>query len=486
MRRSYKGRTKVLLSISALIIALLGTGCGQQQVDPDPTPTPVEEATPTESGDTEVKVETDNENTDTEGDKIDEPEPLPPTVTILGTEYDRDTEFLDLSECTPKDVAEIAGIICDMPELKKVNLMDEENASALSLTDVRDLADAAPDVKFIYSFELFDQRVRLSDTVIRYKDAEIGNEGEEEIRQALAVLTKCELFVLDDCGIDDEVMAGIRDDFPDTKVVWRVHVGNKSALTDDTVIRMTHGIDDSMTGPLKYCTDTVYMDLGHDSGISDISFVSSMPALECLILSGSTVKELSPLQKCTALTWLELANCGWVSDISPVKDIDSIKYLNISYTKIRDISPIMDMHLDRLCCVGNGISQETADEYTEAHPDCMTAFTGNPWGYAWRYDDHGYHFFSYYARMREVFRYEGTSPGGFKFPEYEEPENVVDEDYKVEEEEPEEEDIAEEEEPEEGDAAENPETPAEGDNAAVPEAPPEGGDAVAADQTESY
>ena len=102
--------------------------------------------------------------------------------------------------------------------------------------------------------------------------------------------------------------------------------------------------------------------------------------------------------------------------------MDSIKYLNISDSGVRDISPIMDMQLDRFSCIGNGISNEVSEEYIEKHPDCMVAFKGNPWGYAWRYDDYGYHFFSYYARMREVFRYEERSPGGYVFPEDEEPE----------------------------------------------------------------
>ena len=475
MKCSNTGRAKILLSMSALLIALLGAGCGEQQADPEPTPTAVEEEIPAPTEGTEGKAENDNKDPDEE--EIVEPEPLSPTVKILGTEYDRNEEFLDLSGCTSSDITEVCGTISHMPELKKAVLMDEEGVSALSLTDVRELMDAAPNVKFIYSFDLYGQRIRLSDTVIRYKDAEIGNEGAETIRQALSVLKNCSYFLLDDCGIDDEIMSGIRRDFPNTKVVWRVHVGNKSALTDDTVIRMTHGIDDTMTSPLRYCTETVYMDLGHDSGISNIAFISNMKKLECLILSGSSVVDVSPLKSCTALTWLELANCGRVSDISPVKDVESIKYLNISYTKIRDLSPVMEMDLDRLCCVGNGVSQETADEFTAAHPDCMTEFNGNPWGYAWRYDDHGYHFFSYYARMREVFRYEGPSPGGFKFPEYEEPENVIDEDYSdypeevAEEEDAAEEEDIEEESPEEGDAAENPETPAEENNAEAPEAP---------------
>lgn len=352
-----------------------------------------------------------------------EEEQFPATVTILGTEYDRAVVNLDLSGCTPEDIQEVASALSELPALEEVRLMDEDDSSLLSPEDVAVLMEAAPGAEFDYRFDLFDQRLSLSDTVVRFEGKEIGNEGEETIRLLLTLMKHCTYFVLDDCGIDDEIMAGIREDYPDTKVVWRVHVGNKSALTDDTVIRMTHGIDDSMTGPLQYCTDVVYMDLGHDSGISDISFVANMPDLECLILSSSSITDLTPLKNCPVLTWLELVECRHINDVSPIAGMESIKYLNISFTGIRDLSPIMDMGFERFSCIGNGIPQETIDEFKEKHPDCMTAFSGTPWGYAWRYDDHGYTFCSYYARMREVFRYEERSPGGFKFPEYADPEN---------------------------------------------------------------
>ncbi len=396
---------------------LLACGCTSTQ---QPLPVYEEQAETESENDIEPADETVSENAEPE--PTVEPEPVPTTVLIHGTEYDRNISYLDLSDCAPEEIPEIAEIIRDMPALETIRLMTDEGGSQLALEDVALLTAAAPDADYIYNFDLYEKTISLSDNEVKYKDIDIGNEGEESIRRALSVLNKCERFVLDECGIDDEIMAGINEDYPDIKVVWRIHVGNKTALTDDPIIRMTHGITDDMTGPLKYCRDVVYMDLGHDEGISDISFVANMPKLECLILSSAGVTDLSPLKNCGALTWLELVNCVKLKDISPIAGMDSIKYLNISDSGVRDISSIMDMQLDRFSCIGNGISNEVSEEYIEKHPDCMVAFKGNPWGYAWRYDDYGYHFFSYYARMREVFRYEERSPGGYVFPEDEEPE----------------------------------------------------------------
>ena len=345
-------------------------------------------------------------------------EALPQTVEILGKEYDLSESYLDLSDMTPEDISEVSGILSEMPELREVNLVPPAGEPQLSLAAVSVLKESHPDVHFIYEFDMYEQHISTEDTEVSFVNTEIGNEGEETIRQALGILDKCEYFLLDDCGIDDEIMAQIREDFPDTKVVWRVHVGWKSALTDDQVIRMTHGINDSMSGPLKYCNEVIYMDLGHDMGITDISFIENMPDLECLILSDAHFTDLTPLTNCRKLTWLELVSCYYIQNLSVIADMDSIKYLNISYTQTRDISGIMDMNLERFSCIGNPVSRDAFDEYAAAHPDCLCVYTGNPYGYAWRYDDYGYTFFSYYARMREVFRYTVSSPsGGFKMPE---------------------------------------------------------------------
>ena len=405
MKKDLKFITKNIISLCAISLILLNAGCafGHQ-----------------------------NSETTTEAMITEEPateEPTPTSATINGNEYELDSTYLDLSHCTSDDVDEMIDAITRMPSLEKVNLMISRNTSLLSLEDVQKLVDAAPSVKFIYRFVLFDRKVTLQDTVVKYSNLNIGNEGVDELRQALSVLKNCEYFYLEDCGIDNEILAEIRDEFPDTKVVWRIHVGNQSALTDDTVIRMTHGVDDTMTEPLKYCNETVYMDLGHNETLSDISFVSYMPNLECIILAGSDVSDISPLMDCPNLKWLELNNCRKVDDLSLVSENKSIECLNISHTGIRDITPANDMKLERFCCIGNGIPQGQINAFCDANPECMTSFSGNEWGYAWRYDDHGYTYCAYYARMREVFRYDTTSPGGFKFPEYVEPENANDPDY---------------------------------------------------------
>ena len=413
-------------SIPAIIIStvLLAGGCSYAPATPPVDEPDVQEITVTSAPEPETDPVPDVSGADTvpEVQQPDVPETppepeLPKTVSILGTEYDINEQSLDLSMITQDDVRSVAEAIAQMPELTWINLMNEEGVSELSVADVKVLKGSAPKVNFIYDFDLFGKRVSTTDTEVTYQWVPIGNEGEEEIRNALYILNDCSYFLLDDCGIDNEIMDGIRNDFPDTNVVWRIHVGTRSALTDDQVIRMTHGINDSMTDALKYCHEVVYMDLGHDSGITDISFIQYMPKLECIILSDAKMTDITPLSYCHNLTWVELVYCDHLKDITPIVNLESVKYLNISYSGIRDITPIESMNLDRFSAISIGVSDEQLEAYKAAHPGTLAVNSGNPYGYAWRYNDYGYHFFWYYARMREAFRYDQGSPGGFKLPE---------------------------------------------------------------------
>ena len=65
--------------------------------------------------------------------------------------------------------------------------------------------------------------------------------------------------------------------------------------------------------------------------------------------------------------------------------------------------------------MGTKVPVADTKAYEENHPDCLTRFEGQqPYGYGWRYDDHGYTFFEYYANMREIFRYADTNYSGNK------------------------------------------------------------------------
>ena len=332
------------------------------------------------------------------------------TLELLGSTYDADTQRLDLTELKSSQVEDVT------PKLGLLtNLTDVDLSDGLSLEAVAKLQDANPNATFHYSFSLFGKTLSTTDEEVVYKNQNIGNEGEEDLRRALAVMDNCKRFVLDNCKLDNEVLASIREDFRGgPKVIWRVYFGvdgRYNTLTDDDTIRAVYNVTDKTCGPMKYLEDVKYMDLGHNEYLTDFSFVGYMPQLEVLIGSGSAVSDLSGIENCKKLTWLELASCSKLKDITPLAGCEGLKYLNLSFTGVKDYMPLDGLPLERFVCLSPKASTEEQNIFISIHPKdtCITVFYGysNPYGYGWRYDDNGKTMFWYYKDViREVFNYD--------------------------------------------------------------------------------
>ncbi len=331
------------------------------------------------------------------------------SVNILGTLYDADTTQMDLSSLKPEQIDEVIPKLGLLSGLSYVELMTSGGYSSLSLVDVAKLQDSAPNTTFHYTFSLFGKELSTTDESVEFKKHSIGNEGEAKLREALAVMDNCKRFLLEDCGIDNEVLAQLREDFRDqTKVVWRIWFGKYTALTDQETIRAVYNVFDNTCHDLRYCEDVKYMDIGHNDTLTDLSFVGYMPNIEVLIASGCAATELPGFENCKKLTWLELANCYKLKDISSLEGCESLRFLNLSYTKVTNYMSLDGLPLERFCCLSAKASAEEQNTFLAIHPDCLTRFYGSqPYGYGWRYDDNGVTFNEYYETVvRKAFNYD--------------------------------------------------------------------------------
>jgi len=332
------------------------------------------------------------------------------TVEILGMTLGTDTTTLDLSAMGSDKVEET------IPKLGLLtNLTDVTLSNSLSMTEVARLQDSNPNATFHYRFTLFGQELSTTDEEVKFIKHSIGNEGEDRIRQALAILDNCSRFLLDECGLDYEVLAKIREDFRDgPKVVWRIRFGvgdRYTTVTDDDTILAVKNVTDKTCGPMKYLEDVKYMDIGHNEYLTDLSFLAYMPKLEVLIASQSAVTDISAIENCKDLLWLELAYCGYLENIEAVAGCENLKYLNLSYTKVKDLMPLDGLPLERFVYLKPKVSKEEQEIFLQIHPkdQCITVFYGysQPYGYGWRYNDNGKTMFSYYKDViRVVFGYD--------------------------------------------------------------------------------
>lgn len=331
------------------------------------------------------------------------------TVTLNGETVGEDTQMLDLSWAKPEELGFVSQKLSLLPNLSQVELMSGEESN-LTVADVSALQTALPNVTFHYTFDLFGKTVSTTDERIEFVNQRIGDEGEEELRQALSLL-RGSYVLLDNCRFSNDLLAQLRDEYRDNaKLVWRVWFGkNGSCTTDREVIRWVYGLTDSNCHDLVYCEDARFCDFGHDETLTDCSFVAGMPNLEAIILSGSSVKDLSSFVGCKKLEFLELAYCGLLTDITPLAQCESLKRLNIGFTKVSDLSALDDLPMEVMVAMSTNTSAEERARFQEKHPECLTNYTDKqPYGNPWRYVDNGVTFNEYYLKLKEVFNYPNT------------------------------------------------------------------------------
>ncbi len=334
------------------------------------------------------------------------------TVEVFGQEYDLEaTEQLDLSGIAGTDVPVVTEQIKKLPNLTYVNLNPEKGIGALSKEDVKTLMEALPQVVFDFSFDFYGETLSTADEEIHIKNKKIGDEGEQEVRLALDLLKNCKRFVLEYCGLSNETLAQIREDYQGrTKVVWRVSYGKGTIMTDAEVVRAVYDLVDDNCHNLIYCEDAKYMDIGHNEWLDACEFVSGMKSLEYVIISGAPIKSLEPFRSCKNLKLLEAAFCEYITDVSPLADCPNLQMLNISNTHVEDLSPLDNLPLTHLTVRTNPsgkcrLSQAEQDRVMKQHPDCWISYTGaQPYGVGWRYDEDEITPLDHYKVVREVFR----------------------------------------------------------------------------------
>ena len=345
------------------------------------------------------------------------------TIKVLDDFYPMETTELDLSHMTSDRVDEALEQMVRLPDVASINIMKEDGTSNLTLSDVQKIMDFYPSVDFAYSFEFFGQTVDLYQERLEYVEVEMGDAAEAQLREIMTVMPNLNYILLDRCGFSSPVLDSLNKEFPDTKVVWRVFYGRNgnrfNALTDETVIRSSHYLTNDTVSEMQYLTEVKYMDIGHNETLTDISFVSSMPNLKLLILSGSPIRDISPLANHTNLEFAELCFCSNLVDLTPLESCTGLKYLNVSGTYANDITPLMNLNLERFVTMLNRVPMQQKNDYEAAHPDCLIVKTGKqPYGYGWRYIDDGYNFNDYYATMRLIFHYdEEALLNGYKWDE---------------------------------------------------------------------
>ena len=303
---------------------------------------------------------------------------IPVQVILDGTEYDTDISRLTLEGLREEDVP----LLSCFPQLKELHLEDPQaNADT-----IRQLTRELPHTDITWSISLFgvtlnenmkqlDLTAHLTEEgALAYEKAKTAAvQGERDpvpyqfalndryplpdmtvstsqliaqVEQALSYFPNIREVILCGAILDNNAMAAFRDAHrQDYKTVWSVQCGNKMIVRTDTPYLMptkhhVYYFLDSDAANLKYCEDIVALDLGH-MAISDISWVTSMPNLEYLVLAHTQLQYIEPISSCKKLRFLEL---DWspIRDYTPLKGCTALEDLNLGNT-YADFTPVQEM-----------------------------------------------------------------------------------------------------------------------------------------------
>ena len=292
------------------------------------------------------------------------------SFSVCGTSATMADTSFDLSAITRSDVDAVVSVLPAMNQLAYVNIGGDYNG--LTYDDLDRLFAAAPDAVFSYSTSVCGKNINFSDMILDFNHIAM-NDGGAAVSRILPYMRACTILDMDSCGVGNDSMAAIRDSYPDIEVIWRVWFGKGgdngySVRTNvETILASkpsSYGMVKNSDGNvLKYCTKVKNLDLGHNTDLSDVSFISYMPELENCILTCTSVNSAEPFRNCTKLDYLETGET-FITDLSPLEGLTQMRYLNIGLNKgITDMSPLFgNTNFMKLYVGGTGISQDQINQ----------------------------------------------------------------------------------------------------------------------------
>ena len=272
----------------------------------------------------------------------------------------------------------------------------------LKLTGELPAAEVLSELQEVYSYVTFDWDVEVCGMVVSKDIEELDLSGiavadVSEVEDKLGYLPQLKKVTMCDCGVPNEDMDALNRRHEDVRFIWNVTLGPyitvRTDLTEFIVYKYKYKyyLDDEAAYNLRYCTDMICLDLGHNE-ITNCEFVAFMPNLKYLVIADTEISDLTPLTGLTNLKYLEAFLCP-IEDYSPLATLTGLEDLNIGYTQGRDATPLMQMTwLKRLWWSKCKLSMEARVPVREALPNTefvtnQESSTGGGWRTSQNYYD---------------------------------------------------------------------------------------------------
>ncbi len=297
-------------------------------------------------------------------------------VTVTGT-YD--------------DMLAYAAYIPYMPNLESID------ATGIPLTDEQldSLGDIASSGKLRYSLMVYDRGCSSLATDLNWDN--IPFTGVEDVEKYLAKLPRLKRVSMCDCGLTEDEMGELFDAHPDIKFIWWLEFGHYRLRTDATAFTTALGdgnqyhYDDDTFACIRYCTDLMMLDLGHNR-ITSIENFTGLTKLKVLILADNRITDISQITCFPDLEYLELF-LNDITDVTPVTELKKLQDFNIFHNPLYENHKVLRKMtwLKRLWIGGCRLSPQDVKDLQKALPDTEISTIGqSSTGRGWRKHSHYY------------------------------------------------------------------------------------------------
>ena len=316
-----------------------------------------------------------------------------------GRVLDSRAETADLSGCTGPELAGMGEALSLLPALKRVDLGTER--PGMDWDSIAALRAALPTLPFSYLFNLYDTECNLEDTAISLYHIPVDDDG-VLLERVMDLMPQLENVDLDGCELPMWRCEEIHLLHPDVKVVFRVWFGTNYSVRTDTemILASKPSVGGELTPDniegLSYCHDVKYLDVGHNTMLTDLSFVKEMPKLEVAVLAMCNWSDATPLASCPELEYIEMQTT-LCTDLTPLSGLTKLRHLNVCSIgadvedwprpSLTDITPLYSLTgLERLWIGGyNEVPHEQIEEMQRRAPQCEINDTvADPHGGRWR------------------------------------------------------------------------------------------------------
>ena len=276
-----------------------------------------------------------------------------------------------------------------MPHLQQVDAREIE----LTPEQVDEVQAHENGDKVLYGITIFDKKLTSETTELNLDGVKVGSV--DAVKACIARLPKLTKVSLVDSGLTQEQCGQLFDEYPDIKFVLVIKFGKYTLRTDATAFSTQlgdgnrYGYNDKTFEPIRYCTDLMMLDLGHN-GITNIENFRGLTKLRVLILADNKITNIDPIADFKDLEFCELF-LNDITDMSPLTGLPKLVDLNIFYNPVGQNYEVLKSmtQLQRLWCGGCRLSSDMIKDLRRALPNTKINTEGRgSTGKGWRKHPH--------------------------------------------------------------------------------------------------